>query len=84
MLESIQRKLKIQIDKQSNVASRIETQIEVINTDVARTILSRGAANVRKAHLEKALVQVYETIDFLQSFHDNVEMKINKSSKATV
>lgn len=84
MLESVMAKLKSQIEKQKNVASRIETQIELIHGDVTRSILSRGAANVRKAHLEKALVQVNDTIEFLQSFSDNVEIKIKKSTKATV
>lgn len=84
LLESIQEKLRSQIDKQNNVANRIEIQIELINTDVTRSILTRGAANVRKAHLEKALIQVHETIQFLQSFYDNVEMKMNNNSKAAV
>jgi len=84
MLESVQMKLRNQIDKQLNVANRIETQMELTRTDVTRNILTRGAANVRRAHMEKALEQVNETITFLQSFHDQVEKMINKDKITAV
>lgn len=84
MLESVQIKLKSQIDMQVNVASRIETQMELIRTDVSRNVLSRGAASVRRAHMEKALEGVNETINFLQSFHDQVEKMINKDKITAV
>lgn len=84
MLESVQYKLASQIDKQKNVASRIQAQIELTRGDVHRSILTRGAANVRQAHLEKALDQVNDTVHFLQSFHDSVTTMMNSNCKATV
>lgn len=84
MLESVQYKLASQIDKQKNVASRLSAQIELTRGDVQRSILTRGAANVRQAHLQKALEQVNDTVLFLQSFHDSVTNMLNNKNNATV